>query len=110
MIWELSVWTLVMFNFLFGLGFGLLKDFPVDFFHDGDFFFRSKLELHLFVDDGPDKVFENFFTGLFLNRVLMGDKVFFQKVSHWSDYNLFIYKFNFWVSVFKALKSNTSQR
>jgi hypothetical protein len=49
----------------------------VNFLHDSDLFFGAKLELDLFVDEGSDKVFKDFFTGLFLNRVFMGDKEFF---------------------------------
>jgi hypothetical protein len=49
----------------------------VDFLHDSDLFFGAKLELDLFVDEGSDKVFKDFLTGLFLDRVFMGDKEFF---------------------------------
>jgi hypothetical protein len=49
----------------------------VDFLHDGDLFFEAKLELDLSVDEGSNEVFKDFFAGLFLDRVLMGDKEFF---------------------------------
>lgn len=81
MIWGLFVSVSVVFDFLSGLSLGidvgLLQVFPVDFLHDSDLFFCAKLELDLFVDEGSDKVFKDFFTGLFLNRVFMGDKEFF---------------------------------
>jgi hypothetical protein len=56
----------------------------VDFLHDSDLFFGAKLELDLFVDEGSDKVFKDFLTGLFLDRVFMGDKEFFKIISHLS--------------------------
>jgi hypothetical protein len=33
--------------------------------------------MDLSVDEGSDEFFKDFFAGLFLNRVLMGDKEFF---------------------------------
>jgi hypothetical protein len=111
MIWEQSIRKLVIFNFLTGsasgfLSFdvGLIQIFPMDFFHNGNLFFSAKLEFDFFVDDGPNKIFTNLFTGLFFNVVIMGGKKFFYLVSHSFDNNFFNYIFNFEVLVLKWLK------
>lgn len=88
-----SKFKLFFLNFL--MTFALLRIifeiFPVNFLHDLNFLFESKLKLNLKINNGSDKILEYFLAVHFLKSVLSIDKEVLQIVIHrWMSVSEFL--------------------